>query len=711
MAQLITWPNLEVAKRRLAGRLKAAKESRKRLCETQFLRNERYIYKNDAALAYGLNPHLFASGGGDTEDFDDPEFVEIAYAFKDLRYLHAELSSNPPVVQATPLSADLDARGAARAGDQAAQHIRVKYEIQEVYDLVGLDTMIYGTGIGKAVHDPELGTVVGFDKKTQTITMSGDLYAGRVSPWDFYPDPASTGRLHFDWAFEKFRIKRDAFLSRWPECASLLAERTKDGLSTESPVRVATAGNHSSLDPYTMDAAATEEVELYEYWETGLPENGMLGRYAVCFDDGTLVCAPRPSPLAVPEPLTLAERRAARARGRGGKMRAPKRRIPRAVLPYQVWTDIDVPGRLWGKSFLEYAGPNQELMNNLDSALLELVKTHGIFRLLLPPGAELQDNQIENDAARVYRMKSGSVEGQQPQMLAPAGVPGCMQEIRGFVRQGIDDLAGVNENNFGSQSREISGFGMQYAVNQSRVIRRRLFNKSVAFTHGMYDLLLRLACYHWDDPEMVEVLGKERAFDSVELRGIEFDGGYRLEVKYGTTLPIDPEMARDQLVKFWPMLKDAQIPPDQLLKALRFGDFNQLRSAKDLAEDRQKEVFDEIIATGMQVPPEKHQDHENMLAWAKYYRMTAEFVYLPEDVRALIDEHLDLRAQAAASERPLPPDAGAIAPGTPTPSIVPPGMPPGAPPGAAGPAPASPTQGPPLPQAGGMVQGTPAPAA
>lgn len=650
MAFLITWPNLDVAKRKLKERLDAAKEHRKRLQESQWLRNERYIYKNDAALtnSMGLNPGM----NGDTEDFDDAEFVEVAYAFKDVRYLHAELCGNPPTVQATPLCPDLDARRAARGGDQVCRSNLRRYHLQEVYDLGALDVIVYGTGISETLQDPELGEVVGFNKKTGEVKMSGDLYAGRVSVWDFYPNPDATSRLQLGWTFKRFRLTPEAFLSRWPKLRNLLADymsgRNTNGSGTLGSSDPA-GTSRSGLDSMNhMDGQKdTKEIELYEYWEEGMPENGQLGRYAICFDDGTIVVEPRPSPMALPEPLTLEQRRDMRQNGK-----PPRNRPKRAVLPFHIWTDVDVPGRMWGKSFLEYAGPLQELMNNLDSATLELVKTHGIMRVLLPAGARLKGGDWENDPARIYELESNPGDGQKVDIIPPAGVPPALSELRGQTRMGVDDMAGVGENNFGNQSREQSGFSMQYAVNQSKAIRRRLFNKSVMYVESLNWTLLRLACYHWDEPEFISVLGEEHAYDSVSLKGLDFDGGFKLEVEYGTSLPLDPELRRDTLMKYMPLIEKSQVPPRQILKALKFGDFNQLRDPLDLAEDRQGEIFEEIEATGEQVQPRRHQDHENMLAWAKYFVMTSTYRDMPEEIQNLIDAHIDLRAKMAAELRP-----------------------------------------------------------
>jgi hypothetical protein len=67
-----------------------------------------------------------------------------------------------------------------------------------------------------------------------------------------------------------------------------------------------------------------------------------------------------------------------------------------------------------------------------------------------------------------------------------------------------------------------------------------------------------------------------------------------------------------------------------------------------LAEDRQREIFTEMDATGMYIEPQELQDHKNMLEVAYTYVMTAEFKYLPKKTRDLIIRHIKEREELAS---------------------------------------------------------------
>ena len=74
-----------------------------------------------------------------------------------------------------------------------------------------------------------------------------------------------------------------------------------------------------------------------------------------------------------------------------------------------------------------------------------------------------------------------------------------------------------------------------------------------------------------------------------------------------------------------------------------------------------------MIATKSYIPPKKWRDHENMIAWAMKYFMTQEFEILDPEVQTLCENHIEERAQVAASEKP----------GAATPTAQVPGLPPG----------------------------------
>ncbi len=227
----------------------------------------------------------------------------------------------------------------------------------------------------------------------------------------------------------------------------------------------------------------------------------------------------------------------------------------------------------------------------------------------------------------------------------------------------IDDMAGVNESMFGQQSREQSGFSMQYATNQGNMIRHRLFNKYVALVESVYKAFLNLVIKHWDTPRTVKVLGKEKAFEALDIEGADIDGGFDIVVEYGASMSLDPMTRREEMIQLMPLFEKAGVDSRTIMSMLKL---NELESAYDrlqLAEDRQREIFEQIIAEKVYIAPEDMQDHTNMLEFSYTYLMSSEFKYLPDELKELLKAHIRARESLAAQDQAANQESMGAAPG------------------------------------------------
>jgi hypothetical protein len=211
---------------------------------------------------------------------------------------------------------------------------------------------------------------------------------------------------------------------------------------------------------------------------------------------------------------------------------------------------------------------------------------------------------------------------------------------------------------------------MQYATNQGNMIRHRLFNKYVACVESVYKSLLNLARKHWSISRTIHVLGKEQALEATDVKGMDIDGGFDVVGEYGTTLSLDPITRQQQIITLQPLFEKAGVDSRVLLKKLRLNDLEGIFDDFELAGHRQKEIFDEMIATNIYIPPEEQMDHENMMAWSLRYFMTQEFTALPAETKSLLKQHNKDRAALASQEKsaggapatPAAPEAGMMPP-------------------------------------------------
>lgn len=559
----------------------------------------------------------------------------VNYVFKNWRFTHAQLSANPPSVAARPLTPDAEDRRKALAAEQLKGYFLRKYDLQETTDQITAQTLCYGTGFGKVFNDPDRGEILDIEADG-TIITEGDFAYKALRTWDIGIDPDATCIDELRFMIERQFIPYEEALGMWPEHEEEL-EKARIRDSSEQAVSQA-------MTPRRWDV-----VEVYEYWEKGLHVNGMLGRFALCLKDGTLLEPVKPNPHAFAPPA------------KSGKMSSSseptKKKYKIAQLPYVVFTDVDVPGQVWGMSSLMYAITMQDVLNNIDSAAVDNAYAHSVTRLILPEGAELRDGSITNSPWDIIKITGV----QPPHYMPPQPLQQATINLRNMYRQGIDDVFGVNESMFGQQSRETSGFSMQYATNQGNMIRRRLFNKYTKMVESVYKHLFNLVREHWDTERTIHVMGDENTMQALSISGMDVDGGFDIVGEYGTNFSLDPITRRQEILTLYPILKEAGVEPAKIKSMLKLNDFED-PSMAELGEARQKEIFQRMIANEISIDPEEMQEHKSMLAYAYMFLMTAEFRDLDPDSKTRIKDHIKKREaliNMAAGVQPPPGAPGA----------------------------------------------------
>lgn len=656
-------------KKEVAKRFRYASEARI-YQEEKWIRNERSIYATSStmnmsylqtSLESNFNIGLPGVDGSNAE-------VNIAYTFKNFRYIHAQMSSNPPSVVMRPTSSDQEDHRKADAADRIVRYSIRHYNMQEKIDQLSLHTLLYGTGILKTVWDSGRGDIIKYDEKNDEVVLEGDIAITVPFIWNLYFDPDAKCADELKFVIERIYVDYDEACLRWPDKADKLKAAKIERKNTPS-----TRGRATQLqdDHYNC-------VELLEYWETGLPTNGYLGRYTITTAEGEVIEPCRPSPFRFKGAGAVA-RIEALDYPDDVKERMIERIPEQARLPYHLLTDIDIPNMVWGRSFVEYAAQLQENLNRLDSAVLDNIQAHGVARLVIPESADLADDALSNSPWDVTKI-SGN---QPPYFMQPPQLMGDMTAARQNHVSGINDVSGVNESMFGQQSREQAMAAMQFATNQGNMIRRRLFNKYVLVVESIYRGILNLVRKHWTTTRTIHVLGKEKALEAIDIKGTDIDGGYDVVGEYGVSLSLDPMTRRQEILTLQPLFEKAGVPPRTSMKMMKLNELDGMYDELDLADTRQKEIFDEMIATGTYIPPKKYRDHVNMIAWAMRYFMSQEFESLDESVQALCERHIEERAQVAATEKtggieaeapPAPP--GPTPAGTAGPVPPPAGLPP-----------------------------------
>lgn len=647
MHKLNVWTTPETAKQELHRRLRNAQQARIDV-ERGWREAERIVYTIQNVDESGSEKVALGDGTGVDDAFTSQPRVSVNTAFKNYRFLHSQMSANPPSVVCRPTSGDLKDMRAADAADRLIRFAIRKYQLQERMDRATGHALLYGTGFVKTIWNPDAGEVLEYNAETNEVVTEGEIDVTVPIPWNIFIDPDAETEDKIRFVFERMYIPFDAACLMFPGKEELLEKlKTKTAAAT-SPGQPL----DSEPQPTFLKQNHFDVIEVYQYWEKGMPVNGMQGRFTYCSIEGDLL-----SDQVTPSPFRFAT--IANKDG-DGLQKGPEM----AYLPYSMLTDIDNPCGVWGRSTVVYASPLQDLHNALVNTILENARCHGVSRLLLHEDCTIADDSITNSPYDIVRW-TGS---RPPEYQPPAAMPAYMNDMVQLMAKGIDDMQGVNEAMFGQQSREQSGFSMQYATNQGNMIRRRLFNKYTLLVESTFKHFLDLVRKHWDVEHTIYVLGKEKAFEALDIKGSDIEGGFDLVVEYGASLSLDPVSRRQELITMMPLFEKAGVDPRDILRLVKLSELEGAYDIVQMAADRQQEIFDEIIATDKPVPPKDLQDHANMLKYAYGYVMGATYRDLATELQQLINDHIRQREQLAAKGAA----PGAPAMGTP-PGANPPG--------------------------------------
>jgi len=637
MAKLITWSPKQ-AREELQKRFTAALTARKDW-EYEWRECERAVFAVDGGTP-GPSIEQIENFG----EIGKPSVIGTNRIMRNSRYIHSQLATNPPMIIPKPTSNDVEDQRKAKIANKLIHWGLRQYDVKDTTDRVWWDTIVYGTGFAKTVWDPEAGEVLEFDEQSGEIIMEGDWCYSRISPWSLYLDPGAAtfhGDRPVKWLFEEFYMPFEEAQYKFPDKLELLQKY----LIEDKNSSFKSGDTHrSGLEP-----AQHNVVRVLQYWEKGAPWNGLIGRFCWCIvtDNGQeleLLTEVGPNPsrfkpnLESPLPGT-------------------------AVLPYLCGTDLDIPDTVYGKSMVAYAVKHQDVRNMLQTATLDILKAHGVARLVVFGGSEVDTSDaISNSPFDIIR-----VEGNQaPTFVPPVPLPQGMSAFSQEMAAAEDTIFGINDSMLGQINRETAGTAMTYATQQGNMIRHRLFIKLTAFSEALWKNFLNNIKHHWSTSRTVKVAGNERAYETIDLKGADIDGGYDITAEYGTSFSLDPNQRRADLLQMAPFFEKAGISPKALLKHMRLSDMDTMYDLVELGRDRQDEIFRKMIETGTYIAPSKEQDHASMLEYCQLYVMTAEFMGLPEDRKQLVRQHMEERlamtgkqAAAAQGQATEPPATGA----------------------------------------------------
>ncbi len=327
--KVITWDD-DKTQKEVLKRFRNAKEARI-YHEEKWMRNERTVYSTSSTLNMSYLQTSLESNfniGLPGVDGSNAE-MNASYSMKNLRFIHAQMSANPPSVAMRPQTSDQDSHRKADAADRIVRWALRHYKMQENVDILSLQCLLYGTGVLKTVWDSTKGDIIEFNEEADEIKLEGDISVSIPFIWNLYLDPDGRSSETVKWIFERTYMDYDEACNRWPDKEDLLKKAKVEQKEYTN------RGRESQLQDNHYNC-----VELLEYWETGLPTNGYLGRHCITTMEGEVIQPVRPSPFRFKRAGAVSE-----IEGKDLPDEVKEQMIEQlpdqAQLPYHVMTDID----------------------------------------------------------------------------------------------------------------------------------------------------------------------------------------------------------------------------------------------------------------------------------------------------------------------------------------------------------------------------------
>jgi hypothetical protein len=622
----VVLPELSPSECKIGKQLEAARRDKHRyLGEWQSSESSLFdIGSEGGALRTDSKMSTLAGEEGDIGSNGDvsDNFMGINISARNLQLIFSQLSSNTPAVMAIAQSNEQSDINAAKSSEAVMSWARKQYQIDNKIALAVYNTFVYGTGFLKQIYDGSLGSLVASENSVKTL---GDHKFLVPSPWDMFIDPNAKTIDAIKWVSERMYVD-------YEDACRFFPEELHDLIMAN---RIEYEESESGADNSLFYTTHHNCVEIYERWETGLPENKYKGKLIYHFKNGQILLE-KDSPCshaAYPDSST--------------------RKSVKARLPYSILTYEDIPNSTWGRSPAAKVARAQHILNALFMVVLQTAQNMGSPTLVVNKGSlgeSASDIKTNNPVNVITLDLSGDAGGTMPFTLQAANTSNDTKVLMDHMINYINDGWGVNDALLGKQSRETQGVTMQLSIMQGNTIRERLFAKYVFFVEDVYNLLMADVAKNWKMERVIKVVGENNKVRAKSIVGVDIISGYIIKVERNSIFALDPITRQEQLLNLRQVFLEAGMDPRQIVRYLGIADLRGVYDEFDLADNRAQKVID-IIKEGDKPKIYKFEDHIGIFAYMKRYTMTEEFFNLDEEVQTEIEKHMDERMKQESKNR------------------------------------------------------------
>ena len=311
---------------------------------------------------------------------------------------------------------------------------------------------------------------------------------------------------------------------------------------------------------------------------------------------------------------------------------------PKGMIPFVMFRDLIVPGRVWGQSLIDCMIPMQRNYNRIASKMIEHIVLLVNGKILSPSGAGLMESAFTTEIGEVIEFAGM----QPPTFMEPPSLPNDLESQMMLIKADMDLVTSQFGPARGQYQGKLSGRAIDILVEQDFKSREPILARHARGLEKVMKLILLEVQEHVTDERVIKITGKRKQFSVKFFRGADINGATDVTIDVDSVMPKSRTMALSMvqaLTGSWLMPGN---PDDRakVFEALQLEDDGVLVENKGV-HARAAELETKFLSMGIPIEQAQwYEDQEVHLMVHTEYMASDEFKMLPPMVRATYEQHV-----------------------------------------------------------------------
>lgn len=327
-------------------------------------------------------------------------------------------------------------------------------------------------------------------------------------------------------------------------------------------------------------------------------------------------------------------------------------KFPFNNLNIHVFREGQLPGTWIGKTFTTSARPLQVALNAARSNIQEHMKLAGNARMMVPFGALDDINELTDEPGEILQWHADPGNSAKPDYLVPPPLSNSIIQYAEVLEQAIADIMHVHDVTRGvAPGDRNSGLALSILAEKNNTPLGPLAHEQADRWSKIATQILKLYAKNVDSTREAIVVGKSGVPQKWAWSGSDLRGQTAVRVPIDAVAPYTRAQMLAQLQNLQMLNPTAfgMIPAERIVKLMGLSSPREMTNglAPDVAKAQRE---NDRMSVGEPQIPEDFDDHAKHIAEHNAFRKSTVYEFAPDDVKEVIDRHIQAHEQLAQEE-------------------------------------------------------------